>query len=51
MREMLNTFCFCFTKERQDNLPSIKKIFCGSNSEKLCLFVINADMVKAKLVN
>jgi len=38
------------TKERQDDLPSIKKIFCGSNSEKLCSFVISPDMVMAKLV-
>jgi len=36
--------------ERQDDLPSVKKIFCGSNSEKLCSFVISPDMVKAKLV-
>ena len=36
MGEMLNTFfASVFTLECQDNLPSAKKMFHGSNSEKL----------------
>jgi len=50
MGELLNTFLLLFTREYQNDLPSIKKIFCGSNSEKLCTLVISPDMVKARLV-
>ena len=48
---MLNTFfASVFTQECQDNLPSAKKMFHGSNNEKLRSFVISPDMVRVKLI-
>jgi len=51
MGEMLNTFfASVFTQKCQDNLPSAKKMFHGSNSEKIHSFVISPDMIRAKLI-
>ena len=50
MSELLNAFfASVFTSEKKDYLPTIKNVFCGVNSQKLCTFNITSDMVKMKL--
>ena len=47
MGNMLNTFfASFFTQENQDYLPTVRKMFSGTENQKLCGFVITPDMVK-----
>jgi len=50
MAELLNSFfAFVFTEEKYDNLPAVQKIFSGTDSDKLCSYQFNPEMVTSKL--
>jgi len=50
MGELLNRFfASVFTKENNDNLPTVNNVFQGEDNHKLCSFNITSEVVKTKL--
>jgi len=51
MGDLLNEFsASVFTVENKNQLPSVKQIFEGYDSERLCNFTITPDVVRSKLL-
>jgi len=51
MGDLLNEFfASVFTVENKTQLPSVKQIFEGYDSERLCNFTITPDVIRSKLL-